>query len=69
VSAKPAEAAAMIEALPALLQATRQARGLSLREAAQRIGVGHITLLRTEQGELPNARNAAKMLRWIGGTR
>ena len=41
-------------------------RGLSVRKAADRIGVSHVTLLRIFRGETPSLDTLDKLSRWTG---
>lgn len=46
--------------------AVRQKRGfLSLRAAAEKCGVPFATILRVEKGQIPYAKNYAKLMIWL----
>ncbi len=60
-----AEAADLIEKLPALVRERRQALGVSLREAAEWTGVSFNTLSRIERGGSASAENVVRLLRWL----
>jgi transcriptional regulator with XRE-family HTH domain len=56
----------VLNALPVLMAHERERRGLSLREAAQQIGVGHVTLWQYEQGKRDvTVRKAVRFLTWL----
>jgi transcriptional regulator with XRE-family HTH domain len=44
------------------LERLRRARGLSLREAAERAGVSHQTIFRAEKGDVTSAKLILKLL-------
>lgn len=66
---KPNDVLAVIDALPSVLRTVRIFRGLSLREAAQQMGMSFSTLTRIENGEECNLSNARAAIAWIGGRR
>ncbi len=45
----------------------RTVRGLSLRELAPHIGIGHATLMRIESGEMFDAATLLKLWTWMAG--
>lgn len=48
-----------------VLRRWRTADELSLRDAAQRIGIGHATLMRAEQGYAMDALTFGKIMMWM----
>ena len=61
-----ADVAVVLDALPDLLAREREARGLSLREAAAQVGMGHVTLWQYELGKRDlTVKKAARLLRWL----
>ncbi len=63
---RPADTPAALGALPRIVKAQREARGLSLRAAADEIGISFNSLSRFERGELPDVTGLLAMLRWLG---
>ena len=55
----------LVEAIPLLTLETRRRRGLSLRPAADEIGISGSTLLRIESGKAYNARVLPALIAWI----
>lgn len=62
-----AELARVVENLPLLLTARRQADGLSLRAAAKEMGVSFSTLTRIEAGAGYQSDILPALLRWLDG--
>lgn len=60
-----AAVAAVLEDLPRLVRQARERRGMSAREVACRIGVGHTTVPRVEAGNGCNTVTAIALLRWL----
>lgn len=60
-----AAVAAVLEDLPRLVRQARERRGMSAREVACRIGVGHTTVPRVEAGNGCNSVTAIALLRWL----
>ena len=61
-------AANVLENLPSMLAAQRKRRRLSLRQAADQIGVNYVTLRRIEVGRtVPRVTAAVLILRWLAG--
>lgn len=60
-----AAVAAVLEDLPRLVRQARERRGMSAREVACRIGVGHTTVRRVEDGHGCNSTTAVALLRWL----
>lgn len=59
-------ALSVLDQVPALLRTEREARGLSLRDAADQVGVPHTTLSRIEAGAGDHAlSNVVAVLRWL----
>ncbi len=58
----------VVEALPLLVRETRRRKGLSLRAAAQEIGVSFATVARAENGEDLVLSCAVALLRWVGSS-
>jgi transcriptional regulator with XRE-family HTH domain len=55
--------------LAARLREKRLARGLSLRQAAQEVGVSPTTFSRVERGDhLPDRENLLQLANWVGVT-
>jgi transcriptional regulator with XRE-family HTH domain len=54
-----------IELLGDLIRSRRKAHGLSLREAADQIGVSAPTLQRVEAGQPPNSSNLVRIATWL----
>lgn len=52
-------------ALPDLLNEEKERRGLTMRALNRESGITYRTLDRTSKGELPTARHAIDILRWI----
>ena len=48
-----------------MLRLYRVVRGLSLRDLAPKIGIGHATLMRIETGQLFDADTLLKLLAWM----
>jgi transcriptional regulator with XRE-family HTH domain len=48
------------------VRAKRRSRKLSIREAAQEIGVSAPTISRVERGHLPERENLLRLARWAG---
>ena len=63
------QSARCVETAPRALRVYRGVRGLSLREAADEIGVAHATLWRFEQGESVHSRHLPGILRWLDANR
>lgn len=61
----PAEVACAIAALPELLRDERERRGLSIRKAVAESGVAYHVYKRTEDGDLPQGRNAITLFCWL----
>jgi len=57
---------ARIEELGRLLRAERRKRGLSIRAAADEVGVSFNVLARVERGHLPDIDNYQRIVRWMG---
>lgn len=55
----------VIDLLPRLLREIRRLRGLSLRDAADEIGVAFNSLSRFERGQDILLSNAVSVLRWL----
>jgi hypothetical protein len=60
------ELADVLATLPLLLRAERRRRQLSVRAAAEELGMSFATVSRIEAGEDCALSNAAKVLRWLG---
>ena len=60
------ELADIIDALPMLLVQERRARNMTMKAAADEIGLSHATLSRIETGGGFHADSAAAVLRWLG---
>lgn len=61
------DAARMVERLPLLIRDERRSRGLSLRDAADQIGIPHTTLHRLEAGDRDYGSSVAvACLTWLG---
>lgn len=58
----------LLDGLGPLAYKTRTARGLSLRAAADAIGISFATLHRIEQGDGAQLASAVLILRWLGTT-
>lgn len=58
----------LLELLPKMVASARQMRHLTLRQAADQIGVNYGTLSRLESGENTTLKNAVLALKWIGTT-
>lgn len=56
------------QALDAAVDAERQRRGLSWRQAAAAIGVSPSTFTRIRRGGLPDATALVRILLWLGQT-
>jgi transcriptional regulator with XRE-family HTH domain len=54
------------QAFYAALDAQREAKGLSWRQAAKEIGVSSSTFSRLSQGKLPDVENFVAILNWLG---
>jgi transcriptional regulator with XRE-family HTH domain len=63
---RPADTPPALGALPRLARNQREARGLSLRAAAEEIGMSFNSLSRFERGELPDVTALLAILRWLG---
>lgn len=61
------ELAQVLENVPLLLREARRARGLTVRAAAQQLGMSFSTVSRIENGRDANMRNYSSVLRWLGG--
>ena len=48
-----------------LIRAYREKCGLTVRQLASQIGVGHTTLFRFERGETINTRSWVKIITWV----
>ncbi len=59
------EIALVLDRLPVLLHEARRARGLSVRAAANEIGISFATVSRIEAGEDCVLSNATAVLRWL----
>lgn len=64
-----AELADVIANLPLLLREARRARGLSMRAAANQLGMSLATVSRMEAGNDCALSNAVAVLRWLDRTR
>lgn len=60
-----AELADVLASLPLIAREMRRARGISLRAAAQEVGVSFSTLHRIESGEDCVASHLIAVMRWI----
>ncbi len=60
------EATLDVEALVGVLDAQRQAKGLSWRQLASKAGVSQSTLTRMQQGKRPDVDTFASLIRWLG---
>lgn len=60
-----ADAIATIEELPTMLRIVRRLRGISLRTAAEEIGISFSTVDRIERGEECYLSAALACLRWV----
>jgi ribosome-binding protein aMBF1 (putative translation factor) len=65
-AASYSDAAVLLDELWLRVQNARRRRGLSLREAAGQIGIGHSTLARLEYTGVCSLPNAVQVLRWLG---
>lgn len=64
---RPADTPPALGALPRLTKQQRDARGQSLRAAAEEIGMSFNSLARFERGDgLPDAATVFAVLRWLG---
>ena len=63
-----AELLQLLAALPLLAREKRRRCGLSLRAAADEIGISFSTLTRFENGENLALSNAVAVLRWVGAS-
>lgn len=61
-----AELAEVLANLPLLCRERRRQDGLSVRAAAERIGISFSTVSRFENGEDTNESTLAAVLRWLG---
>lgn len=59
------ELAEVIAVLPMLLKETRRARGLSIRAAAEQLGMSFSTVNRIEHGDDHAVSNTVAVLRWL----
>lgn len=59
--------AQVLDALPALVQEKRRRDGLSLRQAADRMGMSFSTVQRCEAGRDLALSNVVLFLQWLGG--
>lgn len=59
------ELADVLDGLPLLVREARRARGLSLRAAADQIGIGFATVSRIEGGNDCALSNAVAVVRWL----
>ncbi len=66
VLAQQASVASLVADLGTQAKQRRQAEGLSLRAAAEQIGIGFNTLRRFEKGQDCSLTNAIALLRWLG---
>lgn len=62
-----AELADVIGALPLLCREARRARGLSLRTAAEQMGLSFATISRFEAGKGAELKTALTVIRWLDG--
>lgn len=62
------ELAEIIDRLPLLTREARRARGLSLRMAADKIGISFNTVTRIEHGDDCSLSSAVAVLRWLDWT-
>jgi transcriptional regulator with XRE-family HTH domain len=60
-----AQVAAVLTALPLLVQHARRAQGLSVRAAAAQIGCSFSMISRFENGRAVSPPNAVALLRWL----
>lgn len=58
---------ALLEQVPSALRARREIRGLSLRAAADEIGIGFNTVYRIEHGGDFTVSNLRAVVKWLGG--
>lgn len=63
---RPTDTPPALGALPRIVKGQREARGLSLRAAAEEIGMAFNSLSRFERGELPDVSGLLGILRWLG---
>lgn len=61
------ELAHVLDNLGLIVRERRRGLGLSLRGAAEQIGVSPSSIMRIESGEDANTRSVAAILRWLDG--
>jgi transcriptional regulator with XRE-family HTH domain len=55
-----------VQLLEKLLRSRRKAANLSLRDAADQIGISAATLQRVEAGQVPNTAGLIQIVKWLG---